>query len=528
MKRSVTPVGAALAAAGLVLTACTTSGSPGGSGTQEEGSGALSTDTVRTTIDLPATLDPTQGLSLPDFLTARMSYDTLVRKDDGNQLVGGIAESWEATDSGVVFKLREGLTCSDGTPISPAVVTASLEYLTAPETASAAAPQVFGPAGAPTFKADDGANTVEITLAANWPDMLAGLATAQTGIICPAGLEDPESLAAGTAAGSESGPYILSSKEHGVRYTYELREDYEGWPAYSKELPGEAPATIEYNVIVDKNATANQLLTGQLDIGFVNAGSLPRFEGNDDFTVTNEAFSDFYVLFNERDSSPFTDPEKRKAVAQVLDRAAFESITSMGEGQVSTQLVAAGTKCSNPDQSPVVALNPEAATSVLDGVKIRMVGAQIVGPQGSGNVYVQEQLRAAGAEVTLENLDVGGWIGTVFGSPSDWDLTVYADLNFMATMSNSMNAMVGPAIEEGGGNIAATRNEEAAAALAAFQAATDEEAQCAALQDAMNSIISNANAIPLANDPRLMVAADGFAVVSFGGALDDQHNRITK
>ncbi|EMY35797.1 peptide ABC transporter substrate-binding protein [Arthrobacter crystallopoietes BAB-32] len=527
MNRSFLPTLGALSVAGLLLTACTTS-SPSAGGSAAAEAGAVSTDTVRATIDLPATLDPAKGLSLPDFLTARMSFDTLLRKDEGNSLVGGLAESWEATADGAVLTLRQGATCSDGTAITASVVKDSLDYLASPETGSAAAPQVFGVAGTPDITADDAAGTVAINLAEPWPDMLTGLSMAATGIICPAGLEDPEALAAGTAKGAESGPYLLSGKEHGVRYTYSLRDDYDAWPQYADELPGQVPATIVYNVIADKNATANQLLAGQLDTGFVNANSLPRFEGNDKYTVTNEAFSDFYVLFNQRKGSPFTDPAKRKAVAQVLDRAAFENITSNGHGQVTTQLVANGTKCSSPEQSPVINVDAAAAKSALDGVKIRMVGAQILGPQGSGNVYVQEQLRAAGAEVTLENLDVGGWIGTVFGEPSGWDLTVYADLNFMGTMSNPLNSMVGPAIEEGGGNIGAIGNTEAAGALAEFRAAPDEASRCAALQDAMNSIIANADAIPLANDPRLMVAADGFSVVSLGGALDDQHYRITK
>ena len=524
--RSLLPAGVAVAAAGFLLTGCTTSGSASAGSAQ--GAASASTDTVRTTIDLPATLDPAKGLSLPDFLAARMSYDTLVRKDDGGTLAGGLAESWETTPKGAVFTLRQGATCSDGTPITPAIVKASLEYLAAPETGSAAAPQVFGVAAPPEITANDAEGTVAIELAEPWPDMVPGLSMAAAGIICPAGLEDTKALAAGTAEGSESGPYTLSDKEHGVRYTYTLRDGYDAWPRYAAPLPGLTPRKIVYNVIVDKNATANQLLAGQLDTGFVNANSLPRFAGNAKYTVVNEAFSDFYLLFNQREGSPFTDPAKRKAVAQVLDRAVFENITSSGQGQVTTQLVANGTRCAAPEQSPVVGLDPEVAKKALDGVKIRMVGAQILGPQGSGNVYVQEQLRAAGAEVELENLDVGGWIGTVFGEPSGWDLTVYADLNFMGTMSNPLNSMVGPAIEAGGGNIGATDNAEAAAALAEFRAASTDEARCSALQSAMNSVVANADAIPLSNDPRLMVSADGFSVVSLGGALDDQYHRITK
>ncbi|NKX54475.1 ABC transporter substrate-binding protein [Arthrobacter mobilis] len=524
-RRATLPL-ALVSVTGLLLAGCTTGGSA--SSNAQAGDGAPSPDIIRTTIDLPASFDPTKGLSLPDFLAARMSYDTLVRKDADNKLAPGLAASWERTADGAVFTLRKGATCSDGTPITPTVVKESFEYLTNPKTAAAAAPQVFGPAGKPVFTADDEANTLSITLAQPWPDMLTGLSMSPTGVICPAGLKDTKALAAGEAAGSESGPYTLASKEHGVRYTYELRGDYNAWPEYSQQIDGQPAKKIVYNVITDKNATANQLISGQLDMGFVNATSLSRFDGNDKFTVTNEPFSDFFVMFNQREGSPFTDPAVRRAVAQVLDRKMFENITSSGFGQVTTQLVAEGTVCSDPAQSPVIPVDTAAAKKVLDGVAIRMVGAQILGPQGSGNVYVQEQLRAAGATVKLDNLDVGGWISTVFGKPGDWDMTVYADLNFMGTMANPLASFMGPTIQEGGGNIGGARNEAAQAAFGKFLTAKDQEAQCAALEESMNALIENADAIPLSNDPRLMVAADGFTVTSLGGALDDQIMRITK
>ncbi|MDR6989142.1 peptide/nickel transport system substrate-binding protein [Paenarthrobacter nitroguajacolicus] len=527
MNRSLFVTAVSISATGLLLTGCTTGATTSNNGSSAN-AGAGATTTVRTTIDLPGGFDPTQARSLPDYIAARMSFDTLLRKDADNKLAPGLAESWQTSGTGAVFTLRKDATCSDGTPITPTVVKNSLEYLTSKDAGSSVPPQVFGNAGPPTITADDAAGTLSVTPAAPWPDMLTGLTISATGVICPAGLKDTAALAAGTAKGAESGPYVLSAKEHAVRYTYTLRDGYNAWPKYAAALPGLAAKTVVFNVIDDKNATANQLLAGQLDIGFINANSLERFKGNQKFTVSAEPLSDFYVLFNEREGSPFTEPAKRKAVAQVLDRAAFENVTSMGNGQVTKQLVAKDTKCSNPDQSPVIEPDPEAAKALLKGLKIRMVGAQIVGPQGSGNVYVQEQLRAAGAEVALDNLDVGGWINKVYGEPSAWDLTVYADLNFAGTMSNPINAMVGPTIQEGGGNVGGTTNPDAAAALERFRQSTSEEATCSALQDAMNAIISNVDAIPLSNDPRVMVAGDGFAVISKGGALEDQSLRITK
>lgn len=516
---------ALLGGAGLALTACTTGGSqtgPAGSG----GSGGASA-TIRTTIDQPASFDPIKGLSLPDFVASRASFDSLVRKDDNNTLVGGLAEKWESTGTSATFTLREGATCSDKTKITAEVVKASLEYLADPKNGSALTPQIFGPAGQPTFTAVDD-KTLKIDLKSPWPDMVAGLSMSGSGIICPAGLKDTAALAKGSVKGAESGPYVLTSSEHGVRYTYTLRDDYTMWPAYAQALPGEQAKTIEYNVIVDKNATANQLIAGQLDVGFVNAQSVKRLEGAGKISVDNKPFSDFYVLFNEREGSPFTDAAKRKAVAQVLDRKAFENVTSSGMGQVTTQLVANDTPCADPDGSPVIPLDPAAAKSALTGVKIRMVGAQILGPKGAGNTYVQEQLRAAGADVQLQNLDVGGWISTVFGKPSEWDMTVYADLNFIGTMSNPIHSLIGPSLQEGGGNVGATKDPVAAAAMTEYWKATDDPARCEAVNTAMDSAISNAHVIPLANDPRLMASREGFTVVSKGGSLDDQHLLVTK
>ena len=68
-------------------------------------------------MDTPASFDPVDSLSLPDYIVSRASFDTLVRKDDSG-LVPGLAESWETTPTSLDFVIREGGTCSDGTPIT--------------------------------------------------------------------------------------------------------------------------------------------------------------------------------------------------------------------------------------------------------------------------------------------------------------------------------------------------------------------------------------------------------------------------
>src|SRR5690606_10754722 len=126
--------------------------------------------------------------------------------------------------SSATFTLREGATCSDGTPITATVVKNSLDAFAVSE--GSIVPQTFG-SQVPTITADDAAGTVTIDLEQPWAYLEQALSSSPTGIVCPAGLADPAALAAGHVEGAESGPYIQTAAEPGVRYTYELREDYD-------------------------------------------------------------------------------------------------------------------------------------------------------------------------------------------------------------------------------------------------------------------------------------------------------------
>lgn len=484
------------------------------------------TDTIRTTIDVPATFDPTVALSLPDNVLARTSYDTLLRRDTTG-LVPGLATEWESTPTRAVFTIRDGATCSDGTPITPTVVKNSLDYFARPDSQSTTLIQVFG-GNSPVITADDSAGTVTIELANPWPDMVTGLSVSSTGIVCPAGLADPEGLAAGTVEGSESGPYTLESSEPGVRYTYTLRDDYDAWPEWETKITGTPARTLEYVVSPDSTATANLVMSDQLDIAKIQAQTIERFDGMDGYEVAVNPFSDFYLLFNERPSSVFTDPALRLAVAQTIDRAMFEEVNSLGTGQILNSLASDAVPCVDSSTAVIPEQDVEAASAVLNGVKIRFTGPTIAGPAGAGNEYIAEALRAAGADVTIENTDVGSWVGKVFGEPDAWDLTMFADLNFLGSLTSPIGSFVGPTIQDGGGNVGGANNPAADEAFGASLTATTEEERCGYLNAAVAALIENVDAYPLVNDAFIYVQRPGFTVQMLGGALDDPIFRIAE
>ena len=453
---------ALIASSALLLSGCATTG----------GGDIVATDTIRTTIDIPAGFDPTLAMSLPDFTLARQSYDSLVRKDEGGGVTGGIATKWDVTPTSGVFTIRDDATCSDGTKITPTIVKDSFDYFMRPDSGSLQPYFTFGPQ-LPTFAADDAAGTFTVTLEMPHPDMLIALSVASTGIICPAGIADPEALAKGTAKGAESGPYVLSASENGVSYTYTLRSDYTAWPKYAKDVAGVPAQTLKFVVSPDSSATSNLVLGGDLDVAKIQAESMARFDGQAGYNIAVNRFSDFYVVFNERENSIFHDAALRKAVAQTIDRAAFANVTSLDTAELSTQMVQQATPCASSDESNLIPLDAAAAATALKGVKIRMVGAQIVGPNGAGNEYVAETLRAAGADVALDNTDVGTWVSAVFGQPDAWDMTIFADLNFVGSMASPLGNFSGPSIADGGGNIGSVTNEASLAAFGAAEAASD-------------------------------------------------------
>ncbi len=518
MKRSIIRGGAVAAAAVLALSACT----GGGGGGSSAGAEFTPTDTIRATLDIPATFNPMLGLSLPDFVLARQSFDTLVRKDEG-VLVPGLASSWESTADSATFTLRDGATCSDGTPITATVVKNSLDALAASQ--GSIVPQTFGDQ-IPVVTADDASGTVGIALTEPWPYLVQALSTSSTGIVCPAGLADPEGLAAGHVEGAESGPYIQTSAEPGVRYTYELRDDYELWPEWETDVAGEPAKNLEFVISPDTSATTNLVLDGQLDIAKIMPESMSRFEGQDAYEVTPFLFSDFSLIFNEREGSPFVDQDLRTAVAQLIDREEFGSTTMQGTGEIATTLASSRTECVTADDSALIPEDQAAAAKALDGVKIRLVAPQIVGTNGAGNTYLQEILRAAGAEVELDNVDVGTWISTVLTEPGAWDLTVYADLNFVGSLSSPIKNFIGAGILEGGGNVAGAEAPEVERLFGEALTAEDEAARCDLLNEAANTLIADAHAVPLITDSFIYAQRPGFRVSMLGGSLDDHIFRI--
>ncbi|MGC0369192.1 ABC transporter substrate-binding protein [Microbacterium sp. SLBN-111] len=519
MARSHRLLASTLAVVGVLATAgCAAGGEVNGGGSDVE--------TIRTTLLTdPSTFDPALSRATDDYTTARLLYDTLLRRDDGNVLVGGLASSWEAIDaSNYVFTLRDDATCSDGSPLTPDAVAASLARFMDPETGSSARSLAIG-AGTATVTADDAAGTVKVSLSEPWSDLPVGVSLPQSGIVCAPGLADLDGLAAGTVAGATTGPYTLAAAQPAVSYTFALREGYDQWPAFATPLEGRPARTVVLTPIADDATVATQLMAGAIDLAPVFGDAVDRMEGASGFRSVTYTNSTSYLVFNERPGTIFADDrDLRLAVARAIDPSAVNDVVTNGRGEVLHTLASNALACVVDDPAGAISYDAD-ATNTLSGVTIRLIGTTGF---GAANDYIAEVLRAQGATVEVNALDNATWSSTTGAGGSEWDMTLQGDVNIMGTLPSSLLRAMGPVTEDGGRSKTGAANDAGYAALLRAMSATDATEKCAALGDAQESILQRVDALPLVSTPGIVFMADGFSIRAFGDYLDVSTMRITK
>lgn len=520
---------ALIASAAVALTGCVSSPTNTDSPPASEQFGR----TVNTEFtQAPSGFDPAVGTAGEDLVARSLLYATLVNKDnDGSsKFVGSLATRWEVeSPSTYVFTIRTDATCADGTVITPTVIANSLTYLAdnTPDAPHISAPLVFG-SGTPTISADDANSTVTIQTAEAYPHLLDGLAVPYSSIICPAGLSDLDGLNAGTVKGAFSGPYTLAEAKTGISYTFEARTDYTTWPDYTEPLDGLVPERMVFTIRTDVATSANKLLSGDLDVSQLANESLNRFNDSD-WNKAVSVVANVYVMFNERPGHYFADnPQARKAVAQAIDRVAFNQVFSNGVSPLFNSVVPPTYACVLEDTSLIEGYDSAAAKKTLAGAKFEMVASNVFGDQGNGAEYIRQVLADAGATVDFQLLDNATWADQIQSPPGTWDVTLMGDINRLGVISASLIRVMGPTLEEGGRNIPANDNPEGAAAVKAALATTDPVEQCKQYEIAQKTMLERYDVVPLAGIVWTTISPKDVVVHITGGVINKSTIRIVK
>ncbi|MGC9529134.1 MAG: ABC transporter substrate-binding protein [Candidatus Bipolaricaulaceae bacterium] len=243
----------------------------------------------------------------------RNTTKALVTLEPGtDELIPGIAESWEISDDGLVytFHLRPGVKFWDGAACDAAAVEWSLERTL----------RLDGPEGGvglikPIIKDVEAVDDLTVKITLNYPDATFLIRMADN--VIPSLIYSPESTPADDFARGQyagTGPYRL------VEYVPDERVVLEAVDTYF----GDAPKTkqIVWVMYTDAAALRAAIEAGDIDVAFrtLNPIDLVDLMDNPDLQVkAGPSASVRYMLFNVT-QPPVDNPFVRQAITYAVDR----------------------------------------------------------------------------------------------------------------------------------------------------------------------------------------------------------------
>jgi peptide/nickel transport system substrate-binding protein len=259
------------------------------------------------------------------------AYDTLVNLDDKGNVVGQLAERWEASPKRVTYTLRRGVTCSDGTKLTASDVADNFEWIKDPKNQSPYVDEML--AGADfTVRADDTAGTVTVQLEQPYGFLLQGAGLVP--IVCAKGLADPNSLVKATDG---TGPFQLTEYVPDDHLTLKVRKDYRWGPNGASADVSGLPAKVVLKIITNETTAVNLLLSGELNAAELTGPDRARLDGQGMQKLSNLS-GPTDLFFNERRGHPGADAEVRKALAMALDLDQLTKVVTSDAGQPARSL----------------------------------------------------------------------------------------------------------------------------------------------------------------------------------------------
>ena len=360
---------AGVSAAALGLAACggSKSGSTATSGSTA-GSTAGGTNTAGFTVQYgsnPETLDPALNSAIDGANTIITIFEPLLLINENNEVIGGQAESWEASEDGLTwtFTMRDGLKWSDGTDLNAKDFEYSFKRMVDPNTAAPYAETCLGmidgfeeAAGFPdadgnptaepnpealNVKASEDGKTLTIVLPypCSYFDKMAAFATMSP--VQQATVEaNGDSWCTSADTFVSNGPYMITDWTPSERIVLTKNPNYVGGWDSSKIVSD----TITLLLLEDSSASFAAYNSGEAqlikDVPTDEIPSLTKAEDGGDFYV-DTILGTYYVSLNlQRDA--FKDAKVRKALSLAIDRDYVANTIMQGTYSAADSIVGPG------------------------------------------------------------------------------------------------------------------------------------------------------------------------------------------
>lgn len=379
----------------------------------------------------PGALDPQQSLTGNLTQLTQFAYDSLLSvAADTGEIQSQLADSWKVDGKTITLEIRDGVTCSDGSPFDAQTVVDNLTYLS-DEANKSPFLGLYYPAGS---TATASGSTVTIKVGVTGPFVLNALA--KVPMVCEAGLKDRSTLTDGT---SGTGPYVLESSVPGSKYVYKVREGYTWGPDGASTATKGMPAQIDATVVLNETTAANGLLTGTLNAATIKGPDAERLD------KAGVASADLPIIlgeqwYNHAEGHLTSDPAVRMALTQGIDYTQLADVLTAGKGIPTTQLAPMPPiACQGTTTGAVPAFDAKAAEALLDeagwvkgsdGIRTKdgkklelslLVDNFAGNPAAAASELAVENWKAIGIKVNAKLLSTSQLSEPLF-TTGDWDI----------------------------------------------------------------------------------------------------------
>ena len=325
-----------------------------------------------------------------------------------------LADAWNSSgdEKNWAFRLRKGVTFSDGSAFDAAAVKFSFDRARAAGSTNKAKKAVWDNVQSVTTP---DAHTVVLQLDKSEPSMPFRLGENTAVILHPGSADQAATKPIGT------GPFKLESWNKGSSVTLVKWDGFRDAAAVKLKK-------VVFRFIDDPAAQVAALLAGDVDAipRFGAAGALKQFQNDKRFVVELGSTSGKGILAINNKRKPFDDVRVRRALSHAIDRKAF--IDGALEGQA-TPIGShfAPTELGYLDLTKTYPFDPEKAKALLRqaGVSTPLnVTLTLPPPQYArkGGEIIAAQLAKVGINAKIENVEWAQWLSGAF--KGQFDLTV--------------------------------------------------------------------------------------------------------
>jgi peptide/nickel transport system substrate-binding protein len=318
----------------------------------------------------------------------------LTEASNTDELVGDLAESWEASDDAVTwtFKLRQGVEFHSGKTMDAGDVVASINHHRGEDSKSAAK----GIVDAVTDVKADGNDTVVFTLDAGNADFPFIVSDYHLAIM-PANADGSVDWRSGVGTGA----YVLQNYEPGVRM------DFKRNPSYWKDGRGHFDE-VEALTIADPTARTNALTTGEIDfMDRPDIKTLHLIERMPNVKVEETSGTAHYTFAMRTDTPPFDNNDVRLALKYALDREAILQSVVRGHGVVGNDHPIGRSNRYHADELPQRVYDPDKAKFHLKKAGLDSLSVDLSAADAAFNgavdaaVLYREHAAKAGIEINV-------------------------------------------------------------------------------------------------------------------------------